>query len=119
MMSRHKRNGTKPHHHTTHDNVNAFKNQRHDMLSFRNGASDVNLHNMRDHLNIQRHRRDLSKCLSAHKQKRQLSIGCTRDDVVEVRPQCSEAGDEGKNNMKFLLRGLAGTIMYSIVGVAG
>lgn len=95
MMSRHKRNGSKQHHHIIHDNANAFtKNQRQDVSSFRNG--DMNLHNsMHDRLNSQRHRRDLSKCLSTHKQKRRLSIGCTRDDIVDVHPQCSEAGDEG------------------------
>lgn len=96
MMSRHKRNGSKQHHHIIHENVNAFKNQHHDILSFRNG--DLSLHNVHDRLNSQRHRRDLSKCLSAHKQKRRLSIGCSRDDIVEVHPQCSEAGDEGKGN---------------------
>lgn len=90
MMSRHKRNGTKQHHHI----AAAYKSQHHDVLSFRNG--DVNLHNLHDRMTSQRHRRDLSKCLSAHKQKRRLSIGCSRDDTVEVHPQCSETGDEGK-----------------------
>lgn len=97
MMSRHKRNGSKQHHHIIHENVNSFKNQRHDVLSFRNG--DMSLHNMHDRFSSQRHRRDLSKCLGAHKQKRRLSIGCSRDDIVEVHPQCSEAGDEGKGKL--------------------
>jgi hypothetical protein len=89
MMSRHKRNhinGSKQHHHSP---------TRHDMLSFRN--NDMFEHSLHPHerLNSQRHRRDLSKCLGTHKQRRRLSIGCSRDDIVEVHPQCSEAGDEG------------------------
>lgn len=95
MMSRHKRNGSKQHHHLIHDTASLNKNTRHDVMSFRNGDMfEHNLH-MHDRLNSQRHRRDLSKCLGAHKQKRRLSIGCSRDDIVEVHPQCSEAGDEG------------------------
>jgi hypothetical protein len=92
MMSRHKRNhinGSKQHHHS-----GSFS-PRHDVLSFRNSDSfEHNLH-PHDRLNNQRHRRDLSKCMGTHKQKRRLSIGCSRDDIVEVHPQCSEAGDEG------------------------
>jgi hypothetical protein len=97
MMSRHKRNGSKHHHqqHVTHETTPSYKNARHDVLSFRNGEMfEHNLH-MHDRFTSQRHRRDLSKCLSAHKQKRRLSIGCSREDVFEVHPQCSEAGDEG------------------------
>lgn len=95
MMSRHKRNhinGSKQqHHHSASHNTPS----RHDMLSFRN--SDLFEHSLHPHdrLNNQRHRRDLSKCLGTHKQRRRLSIGCSRDDIVEVHPQCSEAGDEG------------------------
>lgn len=93
MMSRHKRNhinGSKQHHHS-----GSYNTPRHDVLSFRN--SDTFEHNLHPHdrFNNQRHRRDLSKCLGTHKQKRRLSIGCSRDDIVEVHPQCSEAGDEG------------------------
>ena len=94
MMSRHKRNhinGSKQHHHSASHNTPS----RHDVLSFRN--SDTFEHSLHPHdrLNNQRHRRDLSKCLGTHKQKRRLSVGCSRDDIVEVHPQCSEAGDEG------------------------
>jgi hypothetical protein len=94
MMSRHKRNhinGSKQHHHLASQNTPT----RHDVLSFRN--SDTLEHNLHPHdrFNSQRHRRDLSKCIGTHKQKRRLSIGCSRDDIVEVHPQCSEAGDEG------------------------
>lgn len=93
MMSRHKRNhinGSKQHHHS-----GSYNSPRHDVLSFRN--ADTLEHNLHPHdrFNNQRHRRDLSKCLGTHKQKRRLSIGCSRDDIVEVHPQCSEAGDEG------------------------
>lgn len=48
-----------------------------------------------DRTKSQRHRRDLSKCIATHKQRRRLSIGCSRDDIFEVSPQCSETGDEG------------------------
>lgn len=94
MMSRHKRNhinGSKQHHHSAAHNTPT----RHDVLSFRN--TDMLEHSLHPHdrLNSQRHRRDLSKCISTHKQRRRLSIGCSRDDIVEVHPQCSEAGDEG------------------------
>jgi hypothetical protein len=95
MMSRHKRNhinGSKQQH---HHSGSYSSPPRHDVLSFRN--SDTFEHSLHPHdrLNNQRHRRDLSKCLGTHKQKRRLSIGCARDDIVEVHPQCSEAGDEG------------------------
>lgn len=94
MMSRHKRNhinGSKQHHHSASHNSPA----RHDVLSFRN--SDLFEHSLHPHdrLNSQRHRRDLSKCLGTHKQRRRLSVGCSREDIVEVHPQCSESGDEG------------------------
>lgn len=94
MMSRHKRNhinGSKQHHHSATHNTPS----RHDVLSFRN--SDTFEHSLHPHdrLNSQRHRRDLSKCIGTHKQKRRLSVGCSREDIVEVHPQCSEAGDEG------------------------
>jgi hypothetical protein len=96
MMSRHKRNGSKQHHHLIHESTSLFnKNQRHDVLSFRPGDALEHNSHAHDRLSSQRHRRDLSKCLSAYKQKRRLSIGCSRDDIVEVHPQCSEAGDEG------------------------
>lgn len=90
-MSRHKRNhlnGSKQHHHNNSPS-------RHDVLSLH--SNDMLEHSLHphSHLNSQRHRRDLSKCLGTHKQRRRLSIGCSRDDIVEVHPQCSEAGDEG------------------------
>lgn len=98
MMSRHKRNhinSSKQHHHSGHNLTPSTKNQRHDVLSFRNEEMfEHNLH-MHDRLNSQRHRRDLSKCMGTHKLKRRLSIGCSEDHKVEVHPQCSEAGDEG------------------------
>ncbi|KAG5672928.1 hypothetical protein PVAND_003016 [Polypedilum vanderplanki] len=118
MMSRHKRNGSKQHHHLVHDTAPLMKNQRHDILSFRNGdVFEHNPHNIHDRFNSQRHRRDLSKCLSAHKQKRRLNIGCSRDDIVEVQPQCSESGDEEyfchgswtENDTTFIIARHAGT----------
>lgn len=91
LMSRHKRNHiTNKHHH----NATPFK--KHDSLSFRNGETFEQTLHPHERFNNQRHRRDLSKCTGTHKMKRRLSIGCSKDSIVEVHPQCSENGDEGK-----------------------
>lgn len=91
LMSRHKRNHiTNKHHH----NATPFK--KHDSLSFRNGETFEQTLHPHERFNNQRHRRDLTKCIGTHKMKRRLSIGCSKDSIVEVHPQCSENGDEGK-----------------------
>jgi hypothetical protein len=87
MTSRHKRN------HVNGSHYHHSLGRQHDLLAFHN-EHDHNSH-PHDRLNSQRHRRDLSKCTGAHKQRRRLSIGCSRDDIFEVNPQCSETGDEG------------------------
>lgn len=93
-MSRHKRNHiTNKHHH----NATPFK--KHDSLSFRNGETFEQTLHPHERFNNQRHRRDLTKCTGTHKMKRRLSIGCSKDSIVEVYPQCSENGDEGKLNI--------------------
>lgn len=43
-----------------------------------------------------RNRRDISKCVVNVNARRTLSIGCSSEDVIEVDPQCSDDGDEGK-----------------------
>lgn len=98
LMSRHKRNHiTNKHHH----NATPFK--KHDSLSFRNGETFEQTLHPHERFNNQRHRRDLSKCTGTHKLKRRLSIGCSKDSIVEVHPQCSENGDEGKCTALLLL----------------
>lgn len=92
MTSRHKRNhvnGSHYHHSTV------GRQQHGDLMAFHSEHDHMSLH-PHDRTKSQRHRRDLSKCTSTHKQRRRLSIGCSRDDIFEVSPQCSETGDEGK-----------------------
>lgn len=45
---------------------------------------------------MQRSRRDTPGCIVNYNSQRQLLIGCAQPNVVEVRPQCNEEGDEGK-----------------------
>lgn len=91
MTSRHKRN------HVNGSHYHHSLGRQHDLLAFHNSNNEHDhISHPHDRLNSQRHRRDLlSKCTSAHKQRRRLSIGCSRYDVFEVNPQCSETGDEG------------------------
>lgn len=48
----------------------------------------------------QRSRRDVPGCIVNYNAQRQLLIGCSQSNVIEVRPQCNEDGDEGNNNNK-------------------
>lgn len=43
-----------------------------------------------------RNRRDAPGCITNYNANRQLLIGCVQPNVIEVRPQCNEDGDEGK-----------------------
>lgn len=43
-----------------------------------------------------RNRRDTSKCVVNVNSQRQLSIGCSSEEIIEVDPQCTKEGDEGK-----------------------
>lgn len=47
----------------------------------------------------QRSRRDAPGCIVNYKAQRQLWIGCTGPNVIDVRPQCNDDGDEGKLNL--------------------
>jgi hypothetical protein len=42
-----------------------------------------------------RNRRDVPGCITNYKAQRQLLFGCTDRNLIEVRPQCNEDGDEG------------------------
>lgn len=35
-------------------------------------------------------------CVTNYNSNRQLLVGCSEPNIIEVRPQCSEDGDEGK-----------------------
>lgn len=43
----------------------------------------------------QRSRREVPGCVVNYNAQRQLLVGCTEPNVIEVRPQCSEDSDEG------------------------
>lgn len=103
MTSRHKRNHVNGSHY--HHTTMARQQQQHgDLMAYH---SDHMSHPHDRVQSQQRHRRDLSKCTSTHKQRRRLSIGCSRDDIFEVSPQCSETGDEGTGNLNFFLSSLS------------
>ncbi|XP_037912668.1 uncharacterized protein LOC119652536 isoform X4 [Hermetia illucens] len=42
----------------------------------------------------QRNRRDVPACIVNYKAQRQLLVGCTDPNLIEVRPRCSEDGEE-------------------------
>lgn len=42
-----------------------------------------------------RTKRDVPGCITNHNAQRQLLVGCTQPNVIEVRPQCNDDGDEG------------------------
>lgn len=44
----------------------------------------------------QRNRRQVPGCIVNYNAQRQLLIGCTQPEVIEVRPTCNEDGDESK-----------------------
>lgn len=44
----------------------------------------------------QRNRRETPGCIVNYNSQRQLLIGCAQPNLVEVRPQCNEDGDEGE-----------------------
>lgn len=44
----------------------------------------------------QRNRRQVPGCIVNYNAQRQLLIGCSQPEVIEVRPQCNDEGDEGK-----------------------
>lgn len=52
----------------------------------------------------QRNRRDVPGCTVNYKAQRQLWIGCSEPNVIEVRPQCNENGDEGNFYLFFNIK---------------
>lgn len=47
-----------------------------------------------------RSRRNVPECVTNYKAQRQLWVGCTEPNVIDVRPLCNDEGDEGEF-MKF------------------
>lgn len=43
-----------------------------------------------------RNRRDSSNCNINYNSQRQLLVGCSEPNIIEVRPLCNDEGDEGK-----------------------
>lgn len=43
-----------------------------------------------------RRKRDIQPCVVNYNANRQLLVGCTQQNVIDVRPQCIDDGDEGK-----------------------
>lgn len=43
-----------------------------------------------------RSRRNVPECITNYKAQRQLWIGCTEPNVIDVRPLCNDEGDEGR-----------------------
>lgn len=46
----------------------------------------------------QRNRRDANECVSNYDVERQLLIGCSQLNIIEVKPQCNQE-DEGKSSL--------------------
>lgn len=45
--------------------------------------------------NQPRDKRDAPECVVNYKAQRQLLVGCSQPNVIEVRPKCNDDGDEG------------------------
>uniref|UniRef100_A0A336N2X1 CSON009864 protein n=2 Tax=Culicoides sonorensis TaxID=179676 RepID=A0A336N2X1_CULSO len=111
MSSRHKRGHAHHHHDTYH--------RRHGTLSFRNSEESEQLWQSAGRSLSPRHRRAISQeieivedpvgtgtdievrskrdspgCTINYNSNRRLRIGCTRHDVIDMTPSCSDEGDE-------------------------
>lgn len=49
-------------------------------------------------IDIQRSKRETPECVINYNSARQLFVGCSQSNVVEVKPHCSDDGDEGMLN---------------------
>lgn len=47
-------------------------------------------------VDIQRLKRETPECVINYNSVRQLFVGCSQSNVIEVKPHCSEDGDEGE-----------------------
>lgn len=55
-------------------------------------------HSENDH--IQRSKRETSDCVVNYNSVRQLFVGCSQSNIIEVKPHCNDDGDEGKHCIK-------------------
>ena len=49
-------------------------------------------------IDMQRMKRETPECVINYNSMRQLFVGCSQSNVIEVKPHCSEDSDEGKTN---------------------
>lgn len=47
-------------------------------------------------VDIQRSKRETPECVINYNSVRQMYVGCSQSNVIEVKPHCSDDGDEGK-----------------------
>lgn len=55
-------------------------------------------------IDVQRLKRDTPECVINYNSPRQLFVGCSQSNVIEVKPHCSDEGDEGNIHSKFLFK---------------
>lgn len=53
-------------------------------------------------IDIQRTKRETPECVINYNSVRQLLVGCSQSNVIEVKPHCNDDGDEG-NSMRKLI----------------
>lgn len=55
-------------------------------------------------IDVQRLKRDTLECVINYNSPRQLFVGCSQSNVIEVKPHCSDEGDEGNIHSEFLFK---------------
>lgn len=63
-------------------------------------TNDTSVNENSTAVDIQRSKRDTPECVINYNSVRQLYVGCSQSNVIEVKPHCSEDGDEGECYMK-------------------
>lgn len=58
-------------------------------------TSEIELSSEHSQTNIQRLKRETSDCVINYSSARQLLIGCSQPNMIEVKPHCNDDGDEG------------------------
>lgn len=59
-------------------------------------TSEIELSSEHLQTNIQRLKRETADCVINYSSTRQLLIGCSQPNMIEVKPHCNDDGDEGK-----------------------
>lgn len=52
---------------------------------------------------VTRNRRDVPGCVKNVNSQRQLAIGCSDENLIEIHPKCGDEGDEGNNRKRNLI----------------